>query len=94
MHDLDRIEYVCREIDRGIVSHDYIKTLLAYARRALRVERGMEKHRILLSHSDDYYCACIEETMECGLGIEPFAAVLALLDKLEPQTEGSNSDGR
>jgi len=89
MHDLDEIERAINEFDHGIVSHSYLKTLVAYARRALRVERGMEKHAIDLNYIMPRLWDAVGIHEKTSNHDTPFAAVLALLDKLEPQTEGS-----
>lgn len=99
--DLDEIEQTLEHMLRvcGVGHFSFVEfdrkkmfDALAYARRALRVERGMEKYKIQIHPLNDGTWFVITRAADGIHDAEAptaFAAIEALLDKLEPQTEGS-----
>lgn len=91
-HFIDRTKAAI-EKQYTVVNYDAAEMLkvLEYARRALRVERGIAEHKIMVYFNDDRWLAQRHSCMvdgefrpwRCEFGADPFAAVEALLDKLE-----------
>lgn len=96
LDDLDRLSQAIDTLSRGAppLTFDERQILATYARRALRVERGIAKYDIhLLRGSNGQFFACSYANLpkRCGAelqayGADAFAAVETLLDKLEETT--------